>query len=508
MRIVILKQHKIKMSLKNNVIANFLGQGWSVLMGLAFIPLYIHLMGAESYGLVGFSISMQAIVYLFDIGLSQGLNRETARLSALPDSAVQLVNTIKTLEIIYWILASFVLIVLFVVSPYIASHWLNAEKISKIELIDTLRIMAVLIAVRWPISLYTGGLNGLQQQVSLNLINAVFAGLQGIGAILVLTYIAPTIKVFFIWQLLVVLAQVIVMRWALWNGLAEREKAIFSLEVFRRMWRFTSGIMGITLASIILMQTDKIVLSKILTLEEFGYYTFAATVASVMGKLATPIFTAFYPKITRLVAINSHTELVDTYHSGCQLVSVAVMPMALILVFFSTEVLEVWTQDPLLSSKSSAVVALLVLGNTLNSLMTIPYLLQLAYGWTRLMFITNSILVILAVPAYYFVAQKWGGPGVAAVWVMINASYVLFSLNFIHRRLLINEKWRWYIDDIGKVMLGPLLVVLLGKYILALTAWGQLQTTVAILFVGVVSVYVAISSANRISFKSRLKVFQ
>lgn len=39
--------------LKRNVIANYLGQGWRVLMSLAFVPLYIKYLGIEAYGLIG-----------------------------------------------------------------------------------------------------------------------------------------------------------------------------------------------------------------------------------------------------------------------------------------------------------------------------------------------------------------------------------------------------------------------------------------------------------------------
>ena len=42
------------MQLKKNIVANYFGQGWSVLMGVLFIPLYIKELGAESYGLIGF----------------------------------------------------------------------------------------------------------------------------------------------------------------------------------------------------------------------------------------------------------------------------------------------------------------------------------------------------------------------------------------------------------------------------------------------------------------------
>ncbi len=37
------------MSLKKNVIANYLGQGWRVLVELAFIPLYIKFLGIEAF---------------------------------------------------------------------------------------------------------------------------------------------------------------------------------------------------------------------------------------------------------------------------------------------------------------------------------------------------------------------------------------------------------------------------------------------------------------------------
>ena len=41
------------MSLKKNFVANYFGQGWQALMGLAFVPVYIRYLGIESYGLIG-----------------------------------------------------------------------------------------------------------------------------------------------------------------------------------------------------------------------------------------------------------------------------------------------------------------------------------------------------------------------------------------------------------------------------------------------------------------------
>ena len=43
----------INLSLRNNLVANYLGHGWTALMGIAFIPWYIKLLGIEAYGLIG-----------------------------------------------------------------------------------------------------------------------------------------------------------------------------------------------------------------------------------------------------------------------------------------------------------------------------------------------------------------------------------------------------------------------------------------------------------------------
>ena len=71
--------------IKKNILANFSGKAWQVLMSLAFVPLYIKFMGIESYGLVGIFASLLALFGLLDMGLSTTLNRELARFSALPD---------------------------------------------------------------------------------------------------------------------------------------------------------------------------------------------------------------------------------------------------------------------------------------------------------------------------------------------------------------------------------------------------------------------------------------
>ena len=205
--------------IKQNIIANFGGKAWQALMSLAFVPLYIKFMGIESYGLVGIFASLLALFGILDMGLSTTLNREMARLSALPDKASEMRNLVRTLELPYWGVAVFIGIAVVCLSGPIANYWVKADKLTPATVKQALMIMGGVVAFRWPVSLYSGGLMGLQKQVLLNGINVFEATLRGLGAVLILWLISPTIQAFFIWQIFASMVHVLLSAFFLWHNL-------------------------------------------------------------------------------------------------------------------------------------------------------------------------------------------------------------------------------------------------------------------------------------------------
>ena len=355
--------------------------------------------------------------------------------------------------------------------------------------------MALVIGLRWPVAIYMGGLNGLQRQVLVNTLLVIFATLQGAGALAVLWLIEPTVQAFFLWQALSALVQVVVLRIALWRSFSTGYKGKFRKEVLHNIWRFAAGMTGISLVATVLTQLDKVLLSKMLTLTEFGYYTFAATIAAVVYRIIGPVFTAYYPRLTELVSKDDQLGLVKTYHQGCQLMAVAILPATLVMAFFSKEILELWTHNPDVVAHSSLLISLLVVGNALNGLMHIPYALQLAHGWTKLAFYQNVIAVIVLVPAIYLATLRWGAVGAAGVWIVLNSGYLLISAQLIYRRLLVAEKSRWYVNDVAKPLLATLIFVWIGRMMMA-SDTGDFQKIVTLLVVfGLTTIGAAISAS-------------
>lgn len=144
------------MSLRKNIIANYLGQGWTALMGLAFIPFYVRYLGVEAWGLVGFMAMMQAWFTLLDMGLSPTLSREMARFQAGAHTAQSIRNLLRSLEIIYAGVALTVVGVVWLIAPLVTSHWLGTSKLPPTSITQAISIMGFVLAMRMVEQVYRG----------------------------------------------------------------------------------------------------------------------------------------------------------------------------------------------------------------------------------------------------------------------------------------------------------------------------------------------------------------
>jgi O-antigen/teichoic acid export membrane protein len=95
--------------------------------------------------------------------------------------------------------------------------------------------------------------------------------------------------------------------------------------------------------------------------------------------------------------------------------------------------------------------------------MWIPGQAQLAHGWTRLTVSVNTVAVLVLVPMILWVVPRHGAIGAAWIWVALNAGYCLVAVQLMYRRILRQEKWRWYQQDVLAPLLSAGLVVFVIK---------------------------------------------
>lgn len=436
------------MSVGRNLLAGLANSSWSALVGFAAVPFYLKYLGMEAYGLIGFFMTAQVMFQLLDMGMAPTMNREVARCAAsgnLKDAG----KLLHTLAVIYWCVAVVIGVLVILLAPVIATYWLKSNQLPKETLLHALMLMGLVVASRWPIGLYQSAIIGAQRMTVSSAVNMSMVTLGSGGAVLILAFVSPTIEAFFAWQACVGLFYALTLRKVTWWVVGRSEANRFDPGELKRIWRFTAGMSAIGLAGLVFSQLDKVILSKILTLEDFGHYMLAAVVVSGLYILITPVFNLTFPRFSALVAQADFDGLNRQYRMGTRLLASILFPAAMLLAVFAKDIVYLWTGNLEIATSIAPVIALLASGSALHGVMHFPYALQLASGATRLSLTIYLVLIVVMLPLFAFLPVAFGTVGGGAAWLAVQIFYMLFGTWYMHRHLLPGEGMRWLGREVG-----------------------------------------------------------
>jgi O-antigen/teichoic acid export membrane protein len=440
---------------------------WAAFLAVVLVPVYVKLIGAESYGLVAFYSTLAGALNILDLGLSASISRQVAIYKTQAGKEKDLCDLVFSVEILNWIIAVAVGLLIMLLSQPIATYWVNAQQLDTASIQKSVMLMGAVFAFQFPSSVYEGTFTGLQKQITSAALNLIFTTLKAGGVLLVLYLVRADIVTYFIWQAVLTMLYTITLRWFVKKNIRVKDvAAVFSKPQLRIIWRFAAGMTGISLVTFFLAQIDKIVVSKYLLLEYVGYYSLAFLIAGGINAVLSPMQSVIYPKLTQLVATKNEEGLILLFHKACRWIAVIVFPLGFTLIFFAEEILFFWTGNAVLTKETAPILRVCTAGTVLNCLMWIPYYITLAKGNTRFGLYQNIIASIILVPLLFWWTQKYGALGASFVWLTVNAGVVLISIpvfNYIYFNA--KQYWHWLTKDV----LVPLLVAgslaLLAKYI-------------------------------------------
>ena len=439
------------MSLKKNIIASYASQLYVILIGIVMVPMYIRYMGAEAYGLVGFYAMLQVWFNLLDMGLTPTMARETARFHGGATDALSYRRLVRALEGIFITVALIGGAAMFAASSYIARDWLKASQLPVVELQRAIQLIAVIIAMRWMCGLYRGAISGSERLVWLGNYNAFVATLRFIGVLPILMFVGVTPIIFFSYQFIIAVFE-------LTGLLIYAYRILPYIPIGRRLpwsWAPLNPVIKLSLTIavtssiwVLVTQTDKLVLSKILPLDEYGYFTLSVLVASGVVVISRPISDAIMPRMTKLEAKGDHAGLISVYRQATQLVTIIASAASVTLIVCAEPLLWAWTGDRNLAQHAAPILRLYAIGNGILAVAAFPYYLQYAKGDLRLHLIGNAGFVVLLIPTIIWAASQYGGVGAGYVWVGSNLLVFIAWLPFIHRKFAPGLNLQWYFQDV------------------------------------------------------------
>lgn len=376
---------------------------------------------------------LQAILGLLDAGMSQALVREVAVRFDLTDKGrYRTASLLFGFERIYWIFALCAGFVVVLSADTIAMHWLNLDGLPVAIGREAVYGAAAIFAAQFPGSIYRSLMVGAQAQLAMNGIMSGGALLRHVGGVAVIV-VWPTLSAYLMWHATIALLETLIRgRWA-WSVLqVKRSQVRWNTNELRPVWRLVAGMSGATLLGALTVQMDRIVLSRMVGVEQFGYYTVAATVALGSLQLINPLTQAVLPR-----AIQMRNDPVALRSLSVKLAGLIALLVGLGAIMFAVIgewLLDVWLRSPEVVAAIYPMLAVLLAGVALNAFYNVGYVNWLAHQKVHRVLQVNAIALALSVVLIPPLVIWQGTIGAAFGWLAINLIGFVFSLGWLKRK--------------------------------------------------------------------------
>lgn len=488
------------MALKQNIIANYVSQLYVAAIGILILPLYIKYMGAEAYGLIGFFAMLQAWFALLDLGLTPTISREAARYNGGATCALNFRRLFRALAAVFVAVAVLGGGLLWFLAEKIAIKWLKISKLSPDIVILTVKIMAICVALRWMGGLYRGVISGSERLVWLSVFNIAIASLRFIAVFVSLYVFGFSSVVFFYHQLFVAVIEIFglfMMGRSLLPRLGDNQDLDWSFKPIFPLLRFSLSIAFTSSVWVLVTQTDKLILSGLLPLADYGYFSLAVLVAGGIMIISGPISTALLPRMARMHAQGQHQQLISLYRMCTQCVAVLAGAASVTIFFCAEPLLMVWTADSHLSENAAPILSLYALGNGILAMGAFPYYLQFARGQLKYHIVGSFAMVLILIPAIIVAVKVFGAIGAGYVWLSLNVIYILVWVAFVHGKLEPGLHLKWLFNDCLRVLAGPVILLLPLAWI-PLSFDSRFQTIGFLFVVSALALVAAILGASQV----------
>lgn len=458
-----------------NILLNVVGGTWTIVLYLLIVPVQIKFLGIDAFGLLAFISTLQVFFSIFDLGLSTTLAREVA-IDDTP-GLQQTRDLLQTLFIAYALIGVLLGATLLLGAPWVVRSWLELGALPAPTATAALQLAGLAIMLRWPVSFLSSVLIGRGRFDLLNLLKICSVTLAVAGGLVVILRTGDLVA-FAAWNALTAAVEVVLYLVACYRLVPQLSLRLrISVPALANTWRFARDMSIIYVLSTILVQSDRLMLSRLEPIDQFGYYTLAFNLLFGLTLVQGFITSAMLPAFAATFQHGATEELARQYFLASQGLTFVYAPPIAVMIFFGGDFLRVWT-SPETAASSVRILQVLAPAFLINAVIAVTSTLAIATGMTGLIVRFNSVALLLYLPALYVAILGWGPLGAASAWLAFNLVYLVGILPLVQRLVIGQVRTRWLLQGILPVVLAGAGVFGLARALLQVAHW---QSDIAIL---------------------------
>lgn len=436
--------------LTRNIIYSLCGQILILLLGFVSVKYIFGRLGADALGIIYFTVTLNSLLtVILDMGICSTTVREVA--AHIDTEPEYIHDLIRTASLFYWGAFFFLGFAVYVVSPFLIRQWMHLREMDAETAVYILRFLGIASLVGLQQSFYASIFRGLQRMEFNNVIDVVINIVRQFGTILTLIMGGGLLQVVY-W-----ISASYGLSILLYLGALHRFfpfKALmpgYSSRVIQRNRAFASIMTLQTILGGIIYQIDKVVLSKLMPIGLFGYYSFAygnvskgMLIADAIGLAAYPSFSALHRSGDKKGLLAQYRKLQDVLCFSTGPIF-ALIPFALLPLF-----------SFMLNREAAKLLlvptTLLCLGFYIHGALRIQHNFAVAAGRPGIAVRTNLLAVLTVTPISIVLIYHYGMTGAALYWILYNVFNAVYAVPKICKECINIPPQEWYVQ-VAKALL-------------------------------------------------------
>ncbi len=434
------------MSVGRNTTYNLLGSLIPLAVALVTVPLYIHHIGTERYGVLSIAFLFLGYFGLFDLGLGRAT---TFRMASLPETSVEdratVFWTATTLNLLMGVIGG---LILWGFSWYFFGHHFKTTPDLRSEILESLPILALTVPIATITGVLTGTLQARNRFLEANVISTTSTVLFQIFPLLVAWIWGPRLEGLLAAALLARLAAIVILFRSAHRAAARGRPITLNRSEIPMLLGFGGWVFVDGMLSPILAMVDRFAIGAFLGGSALTIYTVPYQLAQRITILPNALLSAIFPS---LPSSSEEQRKTVGIRSTSLLIAMLSTPV-LVMIFFMPPLFELWLGHGI-GSAAAEVGVLILVGFWLNALAWVPFTWLQGSGRPDIVTKVHLLEIPPCLLILYILLTEYGISGVALYIILRNAIDII--LLTLAARL---AKTLPYILALGMILLGSALI--------------------------------------------------
>lgn len=457
---------------KIGVVLSYVTLALSTLVGIVYVPLYLHYMGQSEYGVYQLMGSLISVLVIMDFGLPSTIVRFYSKYKTLNDTE----NMENILAMCSRVYAAITVIILAVGAVlYFSLDSLFASSLTPMEFISAKKIYIVLlinIAITLPTHVFTAIITSYERFVFLKMLSIFQIILQFVLVIAVMS-VSPTAFSLSIVVTFVNIVSTLLKIYYSFHKLKVRIKLhYFDKDLFASIMKFSFFIFLNVILDQIIWRANPIILGSVASTAAVAVYTTAFQIVNNYMAISNIVTNVFLPSVTSMITRRVPDKELSNLFIRIGRIQFLLLSCVLTgFILFGRQFVLIWAGEDFIDAY--LITLIFIVPFTVELIQNIGLVILQAenrFAFRALVFLSIAAAsIFLSVPA----AKRFGGIGCSAVTGFVFFIGDVFVMNYYYKKY-INIDIRSFWIEIAKIAVPSMFCCAIGTLLNYFTMLGSI----------------------------------